>query len=129
MSCGWDFGKCFSSAVDIYCCSMKSHFTKQLVQLRASDNSQHVELAEQINQTYSETINNHVYTPRKVLYGGENSVQYEFQCPISPGIMMIYKGEKTFEGYDFTITHPNPRLREMLKTNPSLADTYGFAAS
>ena len=42
--------------------------------------------------------------------------------------MMIYKGETTFKDYDFTHTHPNPRLREMVKSDPSLVDTHGFAA-
>ena len=100
---------------------MKNAFSKQLADLRASKISQHVELAEHVNKTYLEAINRHSY---KVLYGGENSA-YEFQCPISPSIMTIYKGEKTFEGYDFTGTHPNPRLREMVKTNSSLAEKYG----
>ena len=61
-------------------------------------------------------------------YGNGNSVQYEFLCPVSQGIMMIYKGKTTFKDYDFTHKHPNPRLREMVKSDPSLADTHGFAA-
>ena len=43
-------------------------------------------------------------------------------------MMMIYKDVSTFEGYDFTDEHPNPRLREMVKTDPSLAAKYGFNA-
>ena len=104
---------------------MKNHFNAQLAKLRASENDQHKELADHISSTYADTINGHNYFPRKVLYG--NSVQYEFQCPISKGIMMIYKGETTFKYYDFTEHHPNPRLREMVKSDPGLADTYGFA--
>ena len=107
---------------------MKNHFNAQLTKLRASDNDQHKELAEQISRTFADAINGHNYLPRKVIYGNGNSVQYEFLCPVSQGIMMIYKGETTFKDYDFTHTHPNPRLREMVKNDPSLADTHGFAA-
>ena len=107
---------------------MKNRFNKQITLLRASDDSQETELAEQISRTFSDAINNHNYYPRKVIYGGVNSVQYEFQCPISRGIMMIYKDGLTFEDYDFTDPHPNPRLRVMVRTDPSLAAKYGFNA-
>ena len=107
---------------------MKNRFNQQLTALRASSNSQETELAEHISRTYSDAINGHNYLPRKVIYGGGNSVQYEFQCPISRGMMMIYKDVSTFEGYDFTDEHPNPRLREMVKKDSSLAAKYGFNA-
>ena len=44
------------------------------------------------------------------------------------GIMMIYKGSSTIQGYDSTNPHPNPRLREVVKTDPSLAARYSFGA-
>ena len=59
----------------------------------------------------------------------ENSVQYEFLCPVSIAVMMTYKGAKTFDGYDFTQTHPTPRLREMVRNNPELAEKHGFDTS
>ena len=79
-----------------------------------------------MEKTWGPAINSHDYHPRKVLYGKENSVQYEFLCPVSKGIMMIYKGDKTFEGYDFTHTYPNPKLREMSKDNKELADKHNL---
>ena len=107
---------------------MKNTFTTQLIQLRAMEDSQNHELADHIQSTYNEAICSHDYLPRKVLYGKENSVQYEFLCPVSRAIMMIYKGSNTFDGYDFAETHPNPRLREMVKHNPELAEKHGFEA-
>ena len=44
------------------------------------------------------------------------------------GIKMIYMGSSTFQGYDFTNPHPNPRLREVVKMDPSLAAKYSFGA-
>ena len=107
---------------------MKNTFNQQLTALRASKDDQQIELAEQVHRTYAGAINGHNYLPRKVIYGSGNSVQYEFLCPVSRGIMMIYKDSATFKGYDFTHPHPNPRLREMVKRDPSLADTHSFAA-
>ena len=42
---------------------------------------------------------------------------------------MIYKGENTYDGYDFSLEHPNPKLREMLKANPGLAEKHGFLST
>ena len=81
-----------------------------------------------IESTYAAAINNHDYRPRKQLYGKENSIQYEFLCPVSKGIMMIFKGDHTFDGYDFTDKYPNPRLRELVRENPDLEAKHGFEA-
>ena len=107
---------------------MKNAFAEQLATLRASKDDLDKDQAEHAAKTYKDAIENHHYLPRKVIYGNGNSVQYEFLCPVSRGIMMIYKGPATFKGYDFTNRHPNPRLRELVKTDSSLADTHGFAA-
>ena len=107
---------------------MKNAFAEQLATLRASKDDLDKDQAEHAAKTYKDAIENHHYLPRKVIYGNGNSVQYEFLCPVSRGIMMIYKGPATFKGYDFTNRHPNPRLRELVKSDSSLADTHGFAA-
>ena len=52
---------------------MKNHFNTQLTKLRASNEDQHKELAEQISRTYAGAINGHNYLPRKVIYGNGNS--------------------------------------------------------
>ena len=108
---------------------LKNLFTSHLTRLRASPKPEDNELANTIEGKFSAAICDHDYYPRKVLYGTENSVQYEFLCPVSRGIMMIYKGEDTYEGYDFSLEHPNPKLREMLRANPGLAEKHGFLST
>ena len=107
---------------------MKYKFNQQLTELKASSNEDKHELAKVIEATYSAAINNHDYRPRKQLYGKENSVQYEFLCPVSKGMMMIFKGNHTFDGYDFTAKHPNPRLRELADDKPELGAKHGFGS-
>ena len=105
---------------------MKNTFADQLSKLKAEPDVKKHELAALMEKTWGPAIHSHDYHPRKVLYGKENSVQYEFLCPVSKGIMMIYKGDNTFEGYDFTHTYPNPKLREMSKGNKDLADKHSL---
>lgn len=38
------------------------------------------------------------------------------------------QGSTTFQGYDSTNPHPNPRLREVVMTDPSLAAKYSLGA-
>ena len=105
---------------------MKYAFNQQLTALKAHTDVEQQELARVVEDTWSPLINSHDYHPRKVLYGKDNSVQYEFLCPVSKGIYMIYKGDNTFDSYDFTHTYPNPTLREMSKTDKVLADKHSF---
>ena len=109
---------------------MKNIFNHQLAILKASKEESHKALAEQVYSTYAEAINSHNYLPRKVIYGTGNSgtVQYEFLCPVSRGIMMIYKDSATFKDYDFTNPIPNPRLRELVKNDQSLAEIHKLDA-
>ena len=105
---------------------MKHTFNQQLTSLNAHHDVEQHELAKQVENTWGPPINSHDYHPRKVLYGKDNSVQYEFLCPVSKGIYMIYKGDNTFDNYDFTHAYPNPKLREMSKANKDLADKHSF---
>lgn len=105
---------------------MKNAFANQLSTIKANPDDQHQELAKWVESTWSDAVNNHDYHPRKVLYGKENSVHYEFLCPVSKGIMMIYKGDHTFDDYDFTLACPNPRLRELIKGDKDLADKHSL---
>ena len=107
---------------------MKHTLTQQLTALRATPDPKNHELADWVETTFSNAIKNHDYHPRKQIYGKENSVQYEFLCPVAKGIMMIYKGDLTFEGYDFLDPIPNPRLRELVKSDPSLKEKHNFQA-
>ena len=105
--------------------AMKNKLKEQLIHLRSIDD-ENQELADHIENTFGEAIHNHDYLPRKVLYGKENSVQYEFLCPVSTAVMMTYKGARTFDGYDFTQSQPNPRVRELARNNPELAEKHWF---
>ena len=105
---------------------MKNLFKSQILNLRSSTDQKVRERAEATEHKFESAINDHDYNPRKVLYGNVNSVQYEFLCPVSRGIMMIYRGANTYDGYDFSQEHPNPKLRQMLKSDPGLADKHGF---
>ena len=105
---------------------LKNLFNSHLIRLRASTDPKDNELADTIEGKFSAAICDHDYYPRKVLYGTENSVQYEFLCPVSRGIMMIYRGANTYDGYDFSQQHPNPKLRQMLRSDPESADRHGF---
>ena len=105
---------------------MKYALNQQLTALKAHPDVEQHQLAGEVENTWGPLINSHDYHPRKVLYGKDNSVQYEFLCPVSKGIYMIYKGDNTFDNYDFSDAYPNPKLRELSKTNKDLADKHSF---
>ena len=62
---------------------MKNTLHQQLAELGASNDSLTQELAEQVNRTDTEAINGYNYILKKVVHGAGNSIQYEFQCPVS----------------------------------------------
>ena len=99
--------------------SIKIIMRNQLTKAKASAGSlaNKEEILETL-ETYDKIIVDHDFMPRKQIYNKESSIQYEFLCPMAEKVWMVYKGDKTFEDYDFLSDQPNPVVRRYESTDP-----------